>query len=244
MELTITDVETGDIGGDSGHIVDVSIGYQGIPSDPSIAHHEVGHWVHFNAIGHQGHRMENNILQGSANFLAALHSGDPIMGGSLPSGMAFSINTFVRLPNDLITTADVLNRIISDPMVQKKYPKYYAGIKEILEKAKTDPTYKEFVNSSDPSQNYAIITQPLWLATAKYGLEVIKILYVKTIAMLNEDKDYSNAEIATALINNAEKLNPALSVYLQTEYSLRRVFDNNPPQMKAIKKSQINFVRS
>lgn len=210
------------------------------PPNPSTLQHEVGHWVHFNAIGHDK-VGSSEFTNGSADLLAVIHSGNSIMQKYEGYGSFYDINSFIRFPDHVVTTGQYFEQIVQDPILASRYPIYVDSIKSQLERAKTDPIISKLLNSPDIYINSFAINQPLWEAAISYGFDKIKILYVKTISMLNERRDYSYSELAQALIKNAQEINPELSSYLKQEYKARGILDINVPKTSGITRCKFDL---
>lgn len=193
--------------------------------DPNLIQHEIGHWVHQNAKGVDGGGDE-----GAANLLAVLHSGNPIQGkvdGYYGNLISYDVDTFVQSPNHMLSTMQYYKQVLQDPIFSKKFPAFTNAIQSQLELAEKDPDFAALLNEPNPYTSSSIINQPLWQATMLYGVETIKLLYIKTIATsLNQARPYSFSEIANALIAQASVMKPELSSYLKREYNLRGLLNS------------------
>ena len=191
--------------------------------DPSLIQHEIGHWVQAVANQECENCNSDSLSEGSANLLAALHSGDSIIGRHDGYAFAYDINLFVRLPDYIITYRNTLERIIEDPITERKYPAEIKQIRDMFELAKTNPDMEAWMRSENPYTTSDAINQPLWFAAINFGAESIKLIYVKTLSMLNKKQEYTYSEVAQITLQNANEVNPAIASYLTNEYIKRGV---------------------
>lgn len=200
-----------------------NITYSNPAIDPDLLHHEIGHWVHHNAKRNNGGGDE-----GAANLLAVLHSGNPIQGkmdGYYNSVISYDVDTFIQYPDHMISTLQVYKQTMEDPFL-KKFPLLTESLQKALELAQLHPEVEAMLNEPDPYVSSSIINQPLWQAAMHYGVDLIKSLYIKTIAVkLNKPRAYSFSEIAKALVEQANEMNPELGLVLQREYQIRGILN-------------------
>jgi hypothetical protein len=219
---------SGPTGGQYGLIGLITYPNLAVP-DPSTIQHEVGHWMQTAAAGNN-FDFGGPFGEGSANLLAALHSGDAIIGRSDSYSLAYNIDTFVQFPDHILTMLQLLKQVAQDPILNAKYPEMIKSVNSLISSGIIDP------NFPNPYTTSSIINQPLWEASFQYGTDTIKILYIKTLSMLNENKEYSYGEIAGALIRNAQEMNPELAVFLQQEYDARGALQANIANSTSAKK--------
>ncbi len=236
LKLTLTKEVSFPTGGSTG-IEDGIITYPGTPADISVIHHEIGHWVRDNAVGRLNNPGEI-LSQSSADFLAALHSGNTFIEKDELPASAYDINTYVHITNALITKKQLFEIILQDPIFAARFPIPYGEIKKVLQKAATDPFLAEYLNTPDFDFNASAINQPLWKAAMLYGVETIKLIYVKMLAAFKEDQNYSFTDIAQALIKNANEINPELGEYLENEFTFRGIFNRSQPSQSMLIQSQ------
>lgn len=196
--------------------------------DISILAHEIGHFVHFNAAGQEifGNadgktNMEGvqnlGIHEGTANLLSALFTGSSQIGKA--GGFSFDIDNFIRFPDLLISKREAKVRLLAEPIILQNYPAFaMKGLKK-LKSIDADLIQSENYALPDPYLSSSVINQPLWRATFQFGIERIKLLYIKTISELRTFSSYS--DLANALLKNAKLMNVSLYETLKNDYQVR-----------------------
>lgn len=229
LELTLSRNSDAPTSGDT-NMTDGRISYPRPALDITTLGHEIGHFIHYNAMGQKGSstpwttmmefQQQLGVQEGTANLLSALHFGTSRIGFYDSYDAYDEINNFVQFPSHLLSTWDYLNRALNAPLFSKRYPIYIETIKQQLALGKSNPAVGANFGLPFPYSTSAVINQPLWIAaTTMASTEEVKILYVRSISELKGYRSYS--DLANKILDNARVSNMALCQFLRDEYRVR-----------------------
>lgn len=201
--------------------------------DPTVIAHEVGHEIHYHVAGLfvdrlvEGSMKESNwrqaaeqlgVIEGTANLLSALFTGQTRVGGFSYRDAPFDIDSFVRFP-DVVPSLDLqLRRFIGAPGFRAEYPNSVRTLEETL-KAPSSPL-KEMLSQPDAYLTSAVINQPMWRAAVRFGFERIELLYLAALREVVDFRSYS--DLARRIERIAEKDLP-VQAFLKSEFRRRGI---------------------
>jgi hypothetical protein len=175
--------------------------------DPFLIAHELGHAIDPGGRPVVLEGVEGleffGVLEGTANVLAALVSGQTAQVWHLFDAPPASVDTFVRFPDHLITERQVVERALAAPRFLAAYPTMREWLEGILPESTDGP---------DPYFSSAVTNQPLWQARARYGADAIMQLYLRALRDWTGPSTYLN--LAQRLVGAACATDPALSARL------------------------------
>lgn len=231
-----------DVNNPSGGNTSISSGYIHYPKppiDPTTLAHEIGHWIYYNVIGKKtSYRIfthDKNIQsisrindqqiedqqiwidEGSANILAALDSGDTQQKYDNYDFFQ-DLNNFVRFPDIVPTLRQTMQQMVNSPRFSIAYPSYVQDIKAEIDENKGP---KPWLDLPDPYSVSAAINQPLWKAAMIYGPSKIKLVYLKSLSTLNQDKKYSYIELVMAILKSSTEIDREMTSFLMYEFNIR-----------------------
>ena len=122
------------------------------------------------------------VDQGVANILAALELGEsgslPATDNTLDAPPLAEVDTFVRIPDLVLTRREALRSFVEAPRFAARYADYVATVAHRL----SDPAWQGFLEQPDEDSASAALTQPLWQAAVRFGFRPVEMLVLKTVA--------------------------------------------------------------
>jgi hypothetical protein len=190
------------------------------PLDETLFAHEIGHVLHLSFTGdlysYSSEEENTNIMgvrERMANILSALFTDESRIGIiSYGDGMR-DVNRFFHFPDQIFTLRDDEQRVERSIFIRDFYPVAY-------EKEKTSPVFKLDQNSPEPYGTSSLFTQPLWLASQKFGREAILDLIISAIHANPLQRSYQ--KLASDLVK-AAKGNPQLQDFLFEDFQQRGI---------------------
>ncbi len=203
--------------------------------DNTSLSHEIGHWVSAAVLKDDDLRKNNfresnsllakqdnryasvTVAEGSADILSALHTGVTEIGKYDCYENTDDLDEFVRYPDLLPTLRTGMLKVLSSTRFSATYPKYVEAIQDVL---KTNPP------SLDLPFYYFVshlANQPLWQAAMKFGVENVKLVYIKTLSTFDTSKPYTYSDFVKAITQNAREFNPEMGDFLEAEYEKRGI---------------------
>jgi hypothetical protein len=199
--------------------------------DPTVIAHEVGHEIHYHMAGFfvdqlVGTSMKESkwqrameqlgVIEGTANLISALFTGQSRMGAFSYRDAAIDIDSFVRFPDVVPTVEFALSRFTGALGFRAAYPKSVQTMEEAL---KTPyPALKQTLNLPDAYLASAVINQPMWKAAIQFGFDRVELLYLSAL------RDFVNFQSYSDLARRLEKMSEPdvpVNTFLKSEF-LRR----------------------
>lgn len=206
---------------------EINISYSRPAFDISFMAHEIGHEIHGLLIGKKiqdvfkippddwtflYHKL--GIIEGAANLLSSLHLGSLSIGKYDWYDAEINIDNFIRFPDLVPTVKDGFIWKIDSIIFSTHYPETVKLLKKELEESH----FPEILNQPDPYVVSAVINQPLWNASIRFGIRTIQELLLEALANFKDLGSYS--DFANTLIVIASK-NPEMQHYLKSEFLKR-----------------------
>lgn len=211
----------------------ITVSYSSWIVDPGTLAHEVGHWIHQNLIGadslpfkkggqsnslNSAIAEKSGIEEGTANILAAWFLGKSRIHEATFPEWRFDIDTFVRFPDLVISTKNMLIDLLSISRIKEQYPDYYKGVEDLMVLANKDANLMDYLSQPDPYLSSAIINQPLWHASQLYDHNEVISIYLRAISKLKSASAYS--DLADQILIETRSL-PHIADYLVVQFKLR-----------------------
>jgi hypothetical protein len=199
--------------------------------DPSVIVHEISHEIHSEMIGKDqnqlykeiGQRLDKKgyaeflgIIEGTANYLAALYLEDSMIGRIAWMDIPHSIDQMYAY-DGLPTQYDFFDRMVNSVSFAARYPVLTTKIRAQLPNfANTDQA-----KMPDPYLSSPILFQPLWNYRKNYSKDAYIQLYFRFLSTYNDMQSYS--AFANAFIHFVEPTDQAFANYLRAEYTKRKL---------------------
>ena len=211
----------------------IVIRYSSPTIDPFIIDREIGRIIlqsllpHFrwnsmmdNPLSPRLAAEEEGVEEGTANILAALELGAvgnvAQTSDTLDAPVAQDVDSFVRLPDLVVTRRQVAKEITQAPRFAARYSSYVAKLLRTLD----DTARADYLNQLDPNMTSALINQPLWQVAVRYGFRSAKILVLRALAAWSSP-DYSYVAYGRELVMQAHLMGPKWADFLSEEYQRR-----------------------
>ncbi|MCM2277896.1 MAG: hypothetical protein NDJ89_07445 [Oligoflexia bacterium] len=220
----------GEPGGGTMSSAEVALSFAQPALDPTIIAHEIGHALHLHLLKKSVSELieyppkdwrklagQSGVLEGTANLLAALYLGEPLIGKYDWFDASIDVNRYVNLVEDAPTLRYQFERKVKSSIYSKHYPATVALLQGWL----ANPLMPEAMELPDPYLASAAVNQPLWGSAVSLGFGLVEMVYLKAIAGLPEFSGYS--DLASEVLRQASLVSTAWCKDLSVQFRARGV---------------------